>query len=165
MKKLIIIRGLPGSGKSTFAKSLVSSGFADVFCEADQYFVDTEGHYKYDGMKIQEAHADCLLRVMGYLELHKTVVVCNTFTTERELHPYISYCQTHKVPFVSLIVENRHGNQSIHGVPEVTMDKMRDRFTFSLDDKIMSRGTILANNRQQARLEELFILQRATIEL
>ncbi len=39
-------------------------------------------------MKIQEAHADCLLRVVGNLELHKTVVVCNTFTTENELHPW-----------------------------------------------------------------------------
>ncbi len=143
MKKLIIIRGLPGSGKSTFAKSLVQSGFADVYCEADQYFVDAEGNYAYDGMKIQEAHADCLLRVVGNLELHKTVVVCNTFTTENELHPYISYCQTHRVPFISLIVENRHGNKSIHGVPERTMDAMFNRFSISLrgdNDAILEQG-------------------------
>ena len=42
MKKLIIIRGLPGSGKSTFAKSLNCTHF-----ETDMYFTDSEGNYNF----------------------------------------------------------------------------------------------------------------------
>lgn len=147
MSKLIIIRGLPGSGKSTFAKSLVDAKFADVFCEADQFFVDEKGNYNYDGMKIGEAHSDCLTRVQGYLALGMNVVVCNTFTRESELAPYIDYCKKNKIQFVSLIVENRHGNQSIHGVPPNVMTKMRDRFSFNLDGLIMSDGVMRRANR------------------
>jgi hypothetical protein len=33
---------------------------------------------------------------------------------------------------VSLIVENRHGNKSVHGVAEETMDKMEKRFEIKL---------------------------------
>jgi predicted ATPase len=36
-KKLYIVRGLPGSGKSTFAEALVGSDF--LVCEADKYFM------------------------------------------------------------------------------------------------------------------------------
>ncbi len=39
MKNLILLRGLPGSGKSTFAKTMWSEL---VVCEADDYFVDKE---------------------------------------------------------------------------------------------------------------------------
>ena len=37
-KVLYIVRGVPGSGKSTFAKRLVLDDF--LVCEADKYFVD-----------------------------------------------------------------------------------------------------------------------------
>ena len=37
-KVLYIVRGVPGSGKSTFAKRLVGDDF--LVCEADKYFSD-----------------------------------------------------------------------------------------------------------------------------
>ena len=98
-------------------------------------------------MKIGEAHSDCLTRVQGYLALGMNVVVCNTFTRESELAPYIDYCKKNKIQFVSLIVENRHENQSIHGVPPNVMTKMRDRFSFNLDGLIMSDGVMRRANR------------------
>jgi hypothetical protein len=33
---------------------------------------------------------------------------------------------------VSLVVENRHGNMSVHDVPEAAMRRMRERFNFQL---------------------------------
>jgi len=33
---------------------------------------------------------------------------------------------------VSLIVENRHGNSSVHNVPDETIEKMKSRFEISL---------------------------------
>jgi predicted kinase len=38
MKQLFLLRGLPGSGKSTIAKSLVNKDYCHK--EADMYFVD-----------------------------------------------------------------------------------------------------------------------------
>ena len=49
MKKLIILRGVPGSGKSTYAKNLIKYltdvGFTAVSYEADTYFYDKDGNY------------------------------------------------------------------------------------------------------------------------
>jgi tRNA uridine 5-carbamoylmethylation protein Kti12 len=45
MKTLILLRGLPGSGKTTLAKSLVTKDYCHK--EADMYFVDEFGNYKF----------------------------------------------------------------------------------------------------------------------
>ena len=52
-KELILVRGIPGSGKSTFAKSLGGTHF-----ETDKFFM-VDGEYKFDGTKIKEAHKWC----------------------------------------------------------------------------------------------------------
>ena len=53
MKQLILLRGLPGSGKSTFAKSL-----GGIHIEADQYFMQ-DGEYKFDASQLKHAHNYC----------------------------------------------------------------------------------------------------------
>ena len=52
MKELILLRGVPGCGKSTLAKLLV--GDKD-YChkEADMYFIDGKGNYNFDPSKIK----------------------------------------------------------------------------------------------------------------
>ena len=57
MKTLYIIRGIAGSGKTTFANTIVDS---IAVCEADQYFVDKEtGEYKFNPDEIKIAHQWC----------------------------------------------------------------------------------------------------------
>ena len=82
MKTLYIVRGVPGSGKSTFAQSLDCPVF-----EADQYFIDSEtGEYKFDGSKIKLAHNWCKLRVEQSMEDDsQKIAVSNTFTQEWEM--------------------------------------------------------------------------------
>ena len=66
-KTLYIVRGLPGSGKSTFAKQLVSHDF--LVCEADKYFIDKEtGEYNFDFTKIKDAHKFCQDTVETYMK-------------------------------------------------------------------------------------------------
>ncbi len=133
MKNLIILRGLPGSGKSTFARHV----FRNVF-EADQYFYDERGIYNFDPDKLYESHLDCQRRVEELMKMSEgsqngqEIVVSNTSTTEKELEPYLDLAKKYGYSVVSLIVENRHGNKSIHGVPEETMEKMRKRFSIKL---------------------------------
>jgi len=57
VKQLILLRGLPGSGKSTFANLL-----GGIHVEADQYFIQ-DGEYKFDASKLKQAHNWCKLRV------------------------------------------------------------------------------------------------------
>ena len=46
MGHLILVRGLPGSGKSTEAKKIAKTGYYHF--EADQYFITPSGEYKFD---------------------------------------------------------------------------------------------------------------------
>jgi predicted kinase len=133
---LIILRGLPGSGKSSFANFIWQSG---VIFEADQYFYDNEGNYNFDATKLGAAHKDCQSRVEQAMKDHEEnpqyypeIVVSNTSTTEKELQPYIDLANKHDYKVVSLIVENRHGNKSVHNVPDEKLEQMKNRFQIKL---------------------------------
>lgn len=126
-KTLYIVRGIPGSGKSTFAKSI-----GGVHIESDMYFVKN-GEYKFDITEIKKAHEWC--RESVEYELAKftpKVVVSNTFTQEWEMEPYFDLADKYGYRVFSVIVENRHGSRNIHNVPEETLSKMKNRFEISL---------------------------------
>lgn len=63
--ELLLIRGLPGSGKTTMAKKYAEVGY--VHCEADQYF-ETGGEYHFDAGKLRAAHDDCLRRTIAAMD-------------------------------------------------------------------------------------------------
>jgi predicted kinase len=132
MKSLFLLRGLPGSGKSTLAKQLV--GDKD-YChkEADMYFVDRDGNYKFDPTKIKDAHAWCQGEIEFLMSYgHVTVVVSNTFTQEWEMAAYYELAAKYGYTVFSLIVENRHGGENEHGVPADKLQAMKDRFEVKL---------------------------------
>jgi NEDD4-binding protein 2 len=136
MNTIIFLRGLPGSGKSTFANYMFSN---NIF-EADQYFYNEEGKYNFDASKLYEAHKWCQLRVEHAMEdnlesngmYFSEIVVSNTSTTEKELEPYLKLAKKYDYQVVSLIVENRHGNKSTHNVPAETIERMKNRFSIKL---------------------------------
>lgn len=124
--KLYIIRGLPGSGKSTFAKKMLDEGFVDSHYEADMFFIDMDGNYRYDPLKISSAHFWCRTNVKKDLKKGLTVIVSNTFTKKSEMDPYIQYCQDNDIPFEVIRMGTQF--QNIHNVPEEILKKMKDRF-------------------------------------
>jgi len=127
-KVLVICRGICGSGKSTFAKTLGGQHY-----EADMYFIDGEGNYTFDGSKIKEAHNWCqgMVRSDMILEYPK-IVVSNTFTQEWEMEPYMMMAKEFGYDVFTIIVENRHGGTNQHNVPEDKLEQMRNRFEFKL---------------------------------
>ena len=131
-KELYLLRGLPGSGKSTLAKSLV--GDKD-YChkEADMYFIDREGNYKFNSSQIKDAHKWCQEEIEFVMKYeHPRVVVSNTFTQEWEMLPYYELAAKYGYKVYSLIVENRHGGVNKHGVPEDKLTQMKNRFEIRL---------------------------------
>lgn len=85
--ELVLIRGLPGSGKSTMAGALSRAGY-DHF-EADMFFM-RGGKYEYNATRIRDAHAWCQKMTREALTKGRRMVVSNTFTTLREIEPYRS---------------------------------------------------------------------------
>ena len=133
MKVIILLRGLPGSGKSTFASSYAS--MADgIHLEADMFFVDKEtNEYKFDPSKLKVAHEWCQKQVEYFMRYDGgPIIVSNTFTQEWEMQPYFDIAEKYNYTVHSLISENRHSGASLHGVPEVTIDKMKERFEIKL---------------------------------
>jgi predicted kinase len=129
MEKMIyLVRGIPGSGKSTLAKQLT----ANVF-EADHYFYDNDGNYNFIPSEIKEAHKECQQFVGYAMESGiPKIAVSNTFTQEWEMEPYFELAKTYGYKTFSIVVENRHGNESIHGVPEDKLEQMKSRFEIKL---------------------------------
>ena len=131
MRSLYLIRGLPGSGKSTFARELVPDF---LVCEADKFFM-TENGYEFNPTKLTEAHSWCQKIVETYMmdsELYPKIAVSNTFTRDWELNPYFDLAEKYDYRVFSVIVENHHGNDSIHNVSYDTIEKMRNRFEINL---------------------------------
>ena len=129
MKQLILLRGLPGSGKSTAAKLFDKA----LHFEADMYFLDADGNYQFDASKIKNAHNWCRDSVMDAMkEGHPIVVVSNTFTQEWEMNVYYLLAEELGYRVISMIVENRHDGKNIHGCPDDKIEQMRNRFEFKL---------------------------------
>ena len=127
MKILYIVRGLPGSGKSTFAKSLDCPHF-----EADMFFT-TENGYNFVPEKIRDAHDWCYNQVMNaMIDGNEKVAVSNTFTREWEFQKYYDLAKEHNYIVFSIIVENRHGGINEHNVPDDVLTKMKSRFEIML---------------------------------
>ena len=128
---LYIVRGLPGSGKSTFAKQLQNhlQPRTVLHVEADQYWIRPDGFYDFNYNRLGHAHEWCKQKVLdGLSNIIKCddVIVSNTFTTEDSIKPYIEMSLIDKcIPYVIIRCDGEW--QNIHNVPEATLQNMKNR--------------------------------------
>ena len=132
MKTVILLRSVSGAGKSTLADLLASNeGWVSV-C-ADDYFTDKNGIYNFDATKLGEAHRLCQENFMYWLNSAVDgIIVANTNTKERDFAFYEKAAKEAGAMFISLIVENRHGNKDIHSVPQSVREMQAENIRNSL---------------------------------
>lgn len=131
-QRLILITGLPGSGKSTAAQAYKSRSEGDsVIVEADHYFDTPEG-YQFDPRKLPEAHTWCHDTAQRYLSKGWTVIVANTFSRQWELDPYVKMAGELGVPVEVYTMPDPGTDvlaaRNIHHVPAEVIDRMRARW-------------------------------------
>ena len=134
-KLMTLYRGIPGSGKSTLAKSQNQSVF-----EADQYFEDDEGVYRYDRSKIGEAHTTCFRGVGKAIKARVELIgVSNTFINYHELSPYVMLGESYgyEVRIMTLLVDPEvAAKRCVHDVP---LDIIRRMDSHLREEKIPGR--------------------------
>lgn len=130
-KDLILIRGVSGSGKTTLAEMIVPKG---EVCSADDFFNNSQtGEYEFDGSKLKDAHAYCQRKCRLRMAVKApVVVVANTFTREWEMKAYVELAEEFRYRIHTIVVENRHGAVNEHGVPDESVEAMRERFEIKL---------------------------------
>jgi predicted kinase len=124
---LYVIRGLPGSGKSTLGSKLAAQCYA-----ADDYFVGEDGVYRFDPTKLSDAHLACQENVARALNAGGVVAVANTFCERWELMPYLKMAKGREVVVISLFDQGFSDvelmRRNTHGVTAEAIRRMRQRY-------------------------------------
>lgn len=86
-RRLVIMRGLPGSGKSTAATGLTVGG--GVVYATDDFFMDN-GEFKFDARRLRDANTWNQERTKGAMEKGETLIVIDNNNVKRwEARPYV----------------------------------------------------------------------------
>jgi predicted kinase len=90
--KVTILRGISGSGKSTWAKE---HGEEALVVSADVFFLQ-DGTYQFDPSRLQEVHINCFRRFMEAIFTSVPwVIVDNTNISAWEYSPYVLAAQAY----------------------------------------------------------------------
>ena len=83
MKKVIILRGVSGSGKSTFANIIKNGSDSVVIVTTDDYFYDEMGNYNFKIEELTLAHQSCRDKFLQALNCEdvQTIIVANSSVT------------------------------------------------------------------------------------
>ena len=125
MKLLILMRGLPGEGKSTICKDL-----GLPVCSADLYRATQDG-YKFDSNNLYKEHESCYNLARQLASSGASFIVDNTHTTWKECKRYVElgvefgYCVIPLEPHRD--IPNVCG-RNVHGVPQEKWDQMKERY-------------------------------------
>lgn len=126
---VIVMQGISGSGKSTYAKKLLEQNPNGELVSADLYFMNG-GEYKFDSSKLGEAHKSCMRNFLNLVIGYGIIIVDNTNTQLWEMAPYIQVgaAYGHEVRVVRCICPSAiAAGRNLHGVSEKVIMGMERR--------------------------------------
>lgn len=126
MKKthFLLIRGLPGSSKSTVASKLAAKYGVEHF-ENDAYMMRGD-KYEWTPEAAKDAAKRCFEDAMKALRTGKDVVVSNVFVTKKAVDRYVRAAKQLGCEVQVWRMTNDFGN--VHDVPEKTLASMKAGF-------------------------------------
>lgn len=147
--KVIIMRGVPGSGKSFLVNNLVNeaklAGKSVVVCSADHFHINEDGIYNWKAENMGKAHKWCKdkfdLALRNDVNL---IIVDNTNTRMSEARPYVldAHSQGYEIEILEPQTEWKYDIKKLlekgtHNVPRKTLEEMLNRlinYPYTLQD-------------------------------
>lgn len=150
MQKLVIIRGLPGSGKSTFAKKYIKDyqlekwkeekpidtnlNYPYVYLSADDYFT-TGNQYLWDSFSLQYAHQRCAGLCNSAMEKQiPLIIIDNTNIVYSQYKPYLEMAEMYLYDieihslYTSGLTAKELAKKNNHGVTEEKIQEMINKY-------------------------------------
>jgi predicted kinase len=131
-KNLILLRGLPGSGKTTLAKILAGTQWPSF--SVDDFFTDPRTNayiFRFEDNHL--AYKACLSNTEQAMnEQIEKIFIHNTFTLEWEMEPYFQLAKQHNYQIHVATVEHRHQGFNHHGVTPEQLQKMAEKYKVTL---------------------------------
>lgn len=125
MRKVVILRGIPGSGKTTYAQTHFPTA---TRVSADDFFTKPDGTYVWNAQRLGLAHRDCLRRFKRALAAgDPLIVVDNTSVRVSEMRPYVQAAKAggYAIEVVTLLCAPETASaRGTHGVPRARIEKM-----------------------------------------
>uniref|UniRef100_A0A336M3R0 CSON008121 protein n=1 Tax=Culicoides sonorensis TaxID=179676 RepID=A0A336M3R0_CULSO len=149
-KVMILMRGLPGSGKSFLAKQLLEQFNFDprnhIF-SADSFFINVNGEYVYDQNKLTEAHEFCQSNALRKIrEFWSPIIIDNTNIKLWNMYPYIRLAVQYRYKLIimepatpwattpkTLTMKNQHN------VPKERIRQMMDNYERTSVTKLLNQ--------------------------
>jgi predicted kinase len=149
-RRVILMRGLPGCGKSEYIKKrfgsppsaalaggwLVDGGHV-VVCSMDHFFIQPNGYYAFDRFQLGQAASFCHTQVLRCLKLGiETIIVDNTHSRNwemeltRALADHFGYATEVVNLFDGGCTDEQLVARNTHGVPLEVIQGMRSRWEY-----------------------------------
>jgi predicted kinase len=129
-RELVLVRGLPGSGKSTY----VRYKFFDYFyLEPDHITTCANGNYFFEPQLWNEIH-DLTFKLADHVlaKSEKNVIISDVFEKKIDVNKYRELAKYHGVRFRVIKMNTLYLN--VHKVPMTILQKFRDNWE-NIDDE------------------------------
>lgn len=136
MTTLIILRGLPASGKSTIAQKYVEQGFVKICF--DDIHQELFGEYRFN--QFGKVLAEAYKRFANAVEERKDIIIDNTNMREKNVQEWINKVRLHEREFLFLpdeiyIVEVKYIHATIAEC--IKRNRLRDRGNMNVPDSVI----------------------------
>ncbi len=133
--KLVLVRGLPGAGKSTFSK-IIADHFGYIHVENDM-FRKQGGNYVLQPSEYNDVRKAALDVVAVNIERGNNVIVSNVFSTIRSMEEYLDL--TDSVVVITLKSQYKSDVE----IPQVERNKMKQTWRPYIGEHIIENMDVL----------------------